>query len=73
MRRLNPIFRKNSCAKWDIMTHPDLNKEYARLEKLSNLELSELMDGMDTDTSSRVVKNLVSRKISEILNSRIAA
>lgn len=73
MRFLIPSFRKNASAKWSICTHPEMNKEYARLEKLSDTELSELMDGMDTDTSSRVVKNLVSRKINEILNSRIAA
>ena len=66
-------FRKNSCAKWNIASHPELNKEYARLEKLSDLELSELMDGMETDSSSRVVKNLVSRKINEILTTRGAA
>jgi hypothetical protein len=73
MRRLNPIFRKNASAKWSICTYPDLNKEFARLEKLSNTELSELMVGIDTDTSSRVVKNLVSRKINDILHTRSAA
>ncbi len=68
----NMSFRKNSCAKWNIMSHRELNKEYARLEKLNDLELSELMDGMDTDSSSRVVKNLVSRKIEDILHTRSA-
>ena len=69
----NLPFRKDSCAKWNISSHRELNKEYARLEKLNDLELSELMDGMDIDSSSRVVKNLVSRKIEDILHTRSAA
>ena len=73
MRRLNPTFRKNSCRKWDILSQTEMNEEYARLEKLSDTELSELMDGMDTDTSAKFVKNLVSRKINEILTTRGAA
>jgi hypothetical protein len=48
-----------------------MEKELARLDKLSDLKLLDLMDRMDKDPAPEWIKQLIYNKINAILNARL--
>ena len=53
------------------MAQTALDAELKRLEKLTDMQLYEALDAMESDPAPEWVKDLVARKINSIFNQRL--